>query len=93
MSELTIVSYDISRNRRRTAVARALADVGTRVQRSVFELYLDSDELGDLQARLGRLIDRQTDSVRYYSLCKRDAKNTIVDGTGVLTRDWDYYVA
>lgn len=46
---LFIASYDISDNRRRRRVARVLSGFGSRIQKSVFQIHVDPDELEDLQ--------------------------------------------
>lgn len=53
-----LASYDIGSNRRRRQVATLLLSYGHRIQESVFELWLDRDEMGELRARVGMLLDR-----------------------------------
>jgi len=64
-----IAAYDIADDRRRDRVARLLQGYGTRVQASVFELLLDTDDLDRLERRVRRAIDPQTDRVRLYPVC------------------------
>ena len=64
-----VVSYDITDDRRRSRVARVLEDHGTRVQYSVFDCLLNEKALLALKGALDRLIDHETDSVRFYRLC------------------------
>jgi CRISPR-associated protein Cas2 len=45
---LIVVSYDILNDSRRTRLAHALKDFGERVQYSVFECRLDTEQLGKL---------------------------------------------
>ena len=74
-----IVAYDIPDDNRRLAVANALENFGDRVQRSVFEVCLESeDELELLQARLLREIEPAHDNVRMYPLCN-DCRQKVVD--------------
>lgn len=47
-----IAAYDISNDSSRVRVARLLEQFGERLQRSVFEVWLDSEELADLQRRV-----------------------------------------
>ena len=42
---LYVATYDISDDRRRTQVSRVLLQYGTRLQRSVFEVWLEPAEL------------------------------------------------
>lgn len=61
-----IVCYDISNNKRRYRVNKQLQYYGTRVQRSVFEIYLRREkELKKLQKNLKKLM-KGTDSIRFY---------------------------
>ncbi|MAW88484.1 MAG: CRISPR-associated endonuclease Cas2 [Phyllobacteriaceae bacterium] len=70
---LVLVTYDVnttteggaSRLRR---VAKTCRDYGQRVQFSVFEIEVDSAQWTALKARLEAIIDRETDSLRYYYL-------------------------
>jgi len=70
---LVLVVYDIQTvspegKHRLRQVAKVCEAVGRRVQNSVFECLLDASQLRSFQDRLGKLIDRKTDSVRYYNL-------------------------
>lgn len=87
-----LVCYDIANSRRLRRVAREMQNFGTRVQRSVFECYLDESRLHELQHRLAGMIDIHSDKVRYYTLCGRDLAGVVIDGSGTLTRDWDYRI-
>jgi len=81
-----IVSYDISDDRRRTKVARTLEDFGRRVQYSVFECELDAAALKRLGDRLGRIVARKEDSVRFYFLCEACRAKARVLGQGKVTK-------
>ena len=70
---LVLVTYDVATTsgdgpRRLRRVARACKDFGQRVQYSVFEIEVDPAQWIALKARLEAIIDRQTDSLRYYQL-------------------------
>jgi CRISPR-associated protein Cas2 len=79
---LIVVSYDISDDRRRDQAAQLLLDYGVRVQRSVYECRLDTDAFARMKARLEALIDWETDSVRYYFLCRRCEDRIEASGQG-----------
>jgi len=49
--------YDITADRRRRRVADALASYGHRIQKSVFEVWLDPHEVGEVRARIGMLLE------------------------------------
>jgi len=77
------VSYDITDDNRRNKVCNELKNYGERVQYSVFECNLSKLQIKELQTRLGRLINRRQDSVRYYFLCETCVRNVEVQGRKV----------
>ncbi len=66
-----VVSYDITDNKKRTRTMKALKDYGVHVQKSVFECRIDEEQYLKLKERIAKLINPDTDSVRYYELCAR----------------------
>lgn len=80
---LWIICYDVSEDRRRLRVAEALEESGSRVQKSVFEVEASSGQIGRLRARLERLIDSTTDSVRSYPLCEGCRRRALAAGVDV----------
>lgn len=69
MARLWIVTYDIADPKRLHRVATELERQGTRVQKSVFELWCSRDALRTLRRQLQALTDPGEDSIRYYPLC------------------------
>lgn len=70
---MVLITYDVNTTtpagrKRLRQVAKACQDYGQRVQNSVFECLIDPARLKPLQARLEKLIDHETDSLRYYFL-------------------------
>ena len=65
-----IVVYDIVNDKRRTKVARYLESIGSRVQYSVFEIYLTKAEIEKMLQILKKLILEREDGIRVYSLCE-----------------------
>jgi len=64
-----LACFDISNDRTRYRVSKHLTAYGTRVQRSVFEVCLDTpSELATLKNEVLELIDEE-DDVRFYALC------------------------
>lgn len=57
----TIVSYDISDDRRRTRVAKLLLDYGDRVQYSVFCCQVNARERVKLESALKQRMDQKGD--------------------------------
>lgn len=89
---LTVVSYDIPDDRRRTKLARALEGFGRRVQLSVFECHLDDAELDRLRTALGRLADPAEDSVRIYRVCGACRDRVEILGRGLPPEETEVYV-
>lgn len=68
-----LVAYDVATDspegrRRLRQVAKACEGFGQRVQKSVFECIVTDAELVMLEARLARMIDATSDSLRIYRL-------------------------
>ena len=77
-----LVCYDISDDRARYRVVKALKGYGTRIQKSVFECPdLTEKQLLDLQEKMAGLIDHGVDSVHYFRLCKACLRE--VEWTGI----------
>ncbi len=87
-----MICFDISDERRLAKVSDTMENYGCRVQRSVFECFLDDLQLANLKDKIKRLIDPEKDQVRYYILCPRDMKNILIDGPGSVTVDPDFLV-
>jgi CRISPR-associated protein Cas2 len=64
-----VICYDVTDDRRRTHLARALAAYGQRVQYSVFEASLDRALFDNLVSEVRSLIDARSDRVTIYRLC------------------------
>ena len=82
-----IGAYDISSNRRRTRVAKALQSWGYRIQESVFQLRLDAAGLNAMRARLAALINEAEDVVHIYPLCSTCAERAEILGAAVALDD------
>ncbi|MGB4660051.1 MAG: CRISPR-associated endonuclease Cas2 [Mobilitalea sp.] len=70
---LVLITYDVSTEtpggqKRLRQVARQCVDHGQRVQKSVFECILDYAQCRELQNILEKIIDKETDSLRFYYL-------------------------
>jgi len=72
---LYLVSYDIPSSeegdRRRNRLARFLQGVGLRIQNSVFEVELPSEQLPFIISQIRELIEVEEDNIRIYPLCAR----------------------
>jgi len=93
MKHFYLISYDISNDKRRLKVMKALEDYGTRVQYSVFECWLRPQDLESLKKRLLPLLNpKDWDSIRFYALCIDDVLRTEILGRGQVTSDPDFYM-
>lgn len=70
---LTWVIYDIVEDKPRTLVAKACQRAGIyRVQYSVFLGDLNSNEIDELALKIEELIDKESDRVYVFPMCKED---------------------
>lgn len=86
-----LVIYDIAHPRRLQRVARVLEGFGQRMQKSVFECELESDELQALQEKVLRCIRTDEDAVQYLRLCPRDTRQIQHDGQVTPFASQPYY--
>ena len=76
---MVLISYDVSTSTtagktRLRKVAKACQDHAQRVQNSVFEANLDYSSFLKLKDKLIKLIDEETDSLRFYYLGRQYEK-------------------
>ncbi len=82
-----VIAYDISDNRRRNRLFKALKHFGTPVQESVFECHLTPNQFAQMRQQIERLIDPETDQLRYYDLCNACANRIQASKASVMTSD------
>ncbi len=87
-----LVSYDISDDKRRLKLAKAIKDFGDRVQYSVFECILDENLFMKITNRITSIIDMEKDSVRIYRMCGSCEKHIKIIGQGDISRLKDVYI-
>ena len=93
MKQFVLISYDISNDKRRLKIMKALEDYGKRVQYSVFECHLRPKELERLQNRLAPLVNpKDWDSIRFYYLCIDDVLRIEIIGKGEVSLDPNFYM-
>jgi CRISPR-associated protein Cas2 len=63
---LVIVVYDIADDRRRLKLSNFLEGFGRRVQESVFECFIDLDEMQKLYRRVRKQVKPELDNGRFY---------------------------
>ena len=83
---LVLVTYDVNTETiegkaRLRKVAKHCVNYGRRVQNSVFECIVDNTQAVQMKANLEVLIDKKTDSLRFYYL--GDSYKTKVEHVGV----------
>ncbi|GEM_PF-121842 len=86
------VCYDIPDDRRRTKVMKTLEGYGRRVQYSVFECELRPADLDKLKARLGALIQKEEDDIRFYDLCENCQGKVTTLGRAQMHRQAPYEI-
>jgi CRISPR-associated protein Cas2 len=92
MRHLWLICYDISADSDRSAVEAELLAQGERVQYSVFEVWLRHEQLTALRARIQSHLTTDTDSVRYYPLCRWCQNGCRWQGQGRSKHDIAYWV-
>jgi len=78
---LTIFCYDVSEDKRRNRIAKALEEQATRVQYSVFETRMTEVKANILSQYLSAQLG-DGDSLRVYVIGKNGEKRTKVYGDG-----------
>jgi len=88
-----IVAYDIADPRRLNRVAKIIKDYGFRVQKSIFEVDVDSRRFMEMWARVHEEIEPAEDGVKFFPLCEKCAGTVENIGLGVfIDPDRDYLV-
>lgn len=90
--QFIVVSYDISDDRRRRKVMKAMEDFGRRVQYSVFECTLQPAELEKLKRRLKPWAKAPDDSIRFYFIGAEDVHRIQILGAGKVTEEKVYFI-
>lgn len=73
-SSFYLICYDVVNDRRRNRVSHLLQGYGLRVQKSVFECVLNTDQYEMLHKKLLRYLKQEEDQVRFYPIsgpCRR----------------------
>ncbi|WP_353933365.1 CRISPR-associated endonuclease Cas2 (plasmid) [Okeanomitos corallinicola TIOX110] len=77
---LVLVVYDIPNDKRRTKLSNFLEGYGRRVQFSVFECFLNLDEMGELYERVKKLVKPAEDNVRFYWISQEAVSRVLTIG-------------
>jgi CRISPR-associated protein Cas2 len=89
---LVAISYDTPDDKRRRKIAKLLLSVGNRVQYSVFEAHLDSRDLRRLRTKMRKVIDENTDSVRFYNLGEDFSNRIDIEGYGTVQEELEFII-
>ena len=89
---LVVVVYDISDDKRRTKLSNFLEGYGRRIQYSVFECFLDLNEMQQLCEAIGKKVNTEEDNVRFYWLTPEAVSRTLTIGSELPEKPPDYYV-
>ena len=92
MSQLYIICFDVHNKKRLRKVAIQMENFGTRVQYSVFECFLEANDLAKLKKRIKKIIDPKYDHIRYYGLCAKDQYKIQFDGRHQSVLESDYHL-
>lgn len=82
---LYVVAYDSPSDKRRKKVSDLLEGYGRRVQYSVFECVLTSEQYAELRRRLKKRIKLGEDSVRFYPISRHTLAQVEVWGEPPIT--------
>jgi CRISPR-associated protein Cas2 len=84
---LRIIVYDIACPRRLRRIAQTCLDFGVRVQKSVFECWLDDENFDRLWQSLAALIVQDEDSLVAYTLDAPCARERRAAGCAVVSTE------
>jgi CRISPR-associated protein Cas2 len=84
---LRVVAYDIADSRRLNRVANLCEDHAVRVQRSLFECWLDEAEFASFWRKLAAEIDHTEDRLVAYALDQRGARERLTLGRTMVCTD------
>ncbi len=79
---LVVVAYDTPSDRRRRRFVRVIEGYGERVQDSVFECWLTTQQWQQVQQRLADLVEPAEDRIRFYRFCGKDTDAVLKIGKG-----------
>ena len=90
---LRVIAYDIACPRRLWRASEVCRDFGVRVQKSVYECWLDDDRFDQLWERLHEVINGSEDAVLAYTLDARAARSRRTAGCkAVISEKRSHYV-
>ena len=89
---LVIVVYDIPDNKRRTKLSNLLEGYGRRVQFSVFECFLNLNQMQELYDKVSKRVLSDEDNVRFYWISEKAMPKILTIGSNIPQPPPDFYV-
>lgn len=87
-----VIAFDIVDDHRRYRISKILLEYGYRVQKSAFEGFLSRESLDECRKKLLKIIDKGTDSLRFYQMCSGCAEHVEELGNGPVVEQIKYMV-
>jgi CRISPR-associated protein Cas2 len=89
---MLLVVYDIADNHRRLKLSNFLEAHGRRVQESVFECFIDLEEMPGLFNKARKLLVESEDSLRFYWIPSDAVSRTMAIGSPPPEPPPNYYI-
>ncbi|MGK7925634.1 MAG: CRISPR-associated endonuclease Cas2 [Spirulina sp.] len=89
---LVVVVYDIPDDGTRTKLASFLEGYGRRVQYSVFECFLNWEEVKQLYREVQKRVDSREDNVRFYWISREARERVLTIGSDPPESPPSYYI-
>ncbi|MEM1279180.1 MAG: CRISPR-associated endonuclease Cas2 [Cyanobacteria bacterium P01_H01_bin.152] len=89
---LVLVVYDIPDDKRRTKLATFLEGYGRRVQYSVFECFMDLQEMKKLYEALKKKVKSEEDNIRLYWITRDSFEKALSIGSPPPKKPPDFYI-
>lgn len=92
LQRIWVISYDIADPRRLSRVAKHLEQHAARVQKSVFEARLDTEQRRKLTMHLAGHMNANEDSLLWHPVCRRCQEGMITIGNFDRTLTQTYWI-
>jgi CRISPR-associated protein Cas2 len=89
---LVIVAYDIPDDKRRLKLSNFLEGYGRRVQESVFECFMNLDEMRSLHKQVSSKVKSDEDNIRFYWLPTDVVAKVLTIGSNIPLAPPDAYI-
>jgi CRISPR-associated protein Cas2 len=89
---LVIVAYDIPNDKRRLKLSNFLEGYGRRVQESVFECFMNLDEMRSLHTQVSSKVKLDEDNIRFYWLPSDVVAKVLTIGSSIPLAPPDAYI-